>query len=66
MWTPRTLLAFAALWLLLDVAWLILQRSRISAHPVVAAVELTLALGLLAVVWRRRGAWWLWVVTPVE
>ena len=63
--TSRAVLAFAALCLLLDMAGLIVQRARISAHPLTAAVELTLALLLLAalVIWQRRWAWWVCVVT---
>ena len=65
--TPRTVLGFAGLCLLLDVGWYIVYRSKIDAHLVGAAVELVLALAVLAalVFWRRRWAWWLCVAGPV-
>lgn len=65
--TPRTVLGFAALCLLLDVGPFIVYRSRTSAHLAGVAVDLTLALALLAalVVWSRRWAWWLCVAGPL-
>ncbi len=65
--TPRTVLAFAALCLLLDAAELIIYRRRIGAHAAVWAVEFVVAFALLAalVVWRRRWAWWLCVIEAV-
>jgi hypothetical protein len=66
--TPRTVLGFAALCLVLDVGWYVVYPGSIDAHLVLAAVEFPLSLALLAalVLCRRRWAWWLCVAGPVS
>jgi len=64
---PATAIAFAALVMILDGAFLIVHSSYVRERPLWTAFWVLLGLGLLAalLIWRQWWAWWLCLISPI-
>ena len=64
---PATVIAFAALVVVLDGTFLVVNSSYVREWPLWTAFWVVLGLGLVAalVLWRQLWAWWLCLISPV-